>query len=202
MANLGGFSVGLIANQTVSGDGRLTSAGMEKIADFVKLMDAFNIPVVNFVDVTGFAATMAEEKAGLSKAAAAMTSAFANATSTKVSVIAGRAYGTAYVASNSKHIGADFVYAWPSASVLMMDAAAAVKIMYAEEIANGTIDTAGIAAKTIEFAEEQGNPYTAASRGYIDDIIEPAATRKRVIAALEMLYSKYVNQPAKKHSTI
>ncbi len=202
IAHLGGFSVGMIANQTTSGDGRLTAAGMEKIADFVNLLDSFDIPVINFVDTTGFAATLAEEKAGLSKTAAKMTSAFANATTAKVAVIVNRAYGTAYVASNSKHIGADFVYAWPTAKILTMDAASAVKIMYTDEIAAGTLDAAGIAEKTAQYEAEQGDPFTAASRGYIDDIIEPAATRKRLVAVLEMLYSKYVTQPAKKHSTI
>lgn len=202
MGHLGGHAAGFIANHTVSGDGRLSAAAMEKISDFVKLMDAFSIPIVNFIDTTGFAASVNEEKKGLSKSAARMAAAFANATTTKISVIANRAYGTAYVISNSRHVGADIAYAWPSASILMMEASSAVKIIYAKEIEEGTLPASALAEKTAQYVAEQGDAYAAASRGYIDDIIEPASTRKRLIAAIEMLYSKQVAQPARKHATI
>ncbi len=133
---------------------------------------------------------------------AKLISAFADATVPKINVVVGRGFGTAYVAMNSKHIGADFVYAWPNSRISMMNADSAVRIMYADEVKDAKVSAEDIASKTAEYANMQASPYAAASRGYVDDIIEPAVTRKRVIAALEMLYSKRETRPDKKHGTV
>jgi acetyl-CoA carboxylase carboxyltransferase component len=202
LIRLNGSTVGVIANQTLDSEAKLTIDSCEKVTSMVKFCDSFNIPVVTITDVTGFVATVAQEKAGISKYVSAMTYAFANATVPKINIIVNRAFGSAYVAQNSKHIGADFVYAWPNAQISVMEAASAVKIMYSEEIASSKVADEVIANKTNEYANMQASPYAAASRGYIDDIIEPAATRKRLIAALEMLYTKRDSRPDKKHGTI
>jgi len=203
LGNMNGMTVGFVSNQTSGDDeGRLTVNGLNKVTDFVSFCDAFSIPVVTITDIVGYAAQLAQEKAGLAKAAAKLACVFASATVPKINVIANRAYGSAYVSFNSKHIGADVVMAWPTAAISMMDATNAVKIMYAEEISKAEVAGDFIASKTAEFAEKQGSPYAAASRGYIDDIIEPAATRKRVIVALEMLYTKNEAGVDRKHSTV
>jgi acetyl-CoA carboxylase carboxyltransferase component len=202
LVKMNGSTVGIIANNTVGNDGKLTSAGCKKMVSFIKICDAFNIPLITITDVAGFAASVAEEKAGLSKAIAKLTYSFASATVPKINLIVNRAYGTAYVAQNSKHIGADFVFAWPTATISVMDATSAVKIMYAEEIEASKVADEVIAAKTDEYNAMQASPYTAASRGYIDDVIDPSSTRKRLIAALEMLFTKHVVGPEKKHGTV
>lgn len=201
--NMNGITVGFIANNTRDeDDGRLSVNGLTKTTDFVRFCDSFSIPVISVTDVVGYCAKLSQEKAGIAKAAAKLANAFVSATVPKINIIANRAYGSAYVSFNSKHIGADVVLAWPSAAISMMDANNAVRIMYAEEIANATMAADVIASKTAEFEATQGSPYAAASRGYIDDIIEPAATRKRVIVALEMLYTKSEPVVDRKHSTI
>jgi len=203
LGRLNGISVGFIGNQSNADDeGRLTTDALNKVTDFVNFCDAFNLPLVTVTDVIGYAASLAEETKGLAKAAARMTNAFITATVPKINVLVKRGFGTAYVSFNSKHVGADIVLAWPSAEIAMMDAKNAVKIIYANEIAKAEIAGDVIAQKTEEFEANQASAYAAASRGYIDDIIEPAATRKRVIVALEMLYSKSVAGVDRKHSTI
>ncbi len=199
--NLNGQSVGVVANQSVE-NYKLTSCACEKATKFIRFCDSFNMPVVSFTDVDGFNASVAEEKMGISKMVAKLVSAFADATVPKINVVVGRGFGTAYVAMNSKHIGADFVYAWPNSRISMMNADSAVRIMYADEIKDAKVSAEDIASKTVEYIDMQASPYAAASRGYVDDIIEPAATRKRVIAALEMLYSKRETRPDKKHGTV
>lgn len=202
-AKMNGMTVGMIANQSEGeDDGRLTGKGLDKTARFVKFCDAFGIAIVSATDVVGYSAKLSEEKAALAKAAAQVTAAFASATVPKINVLVNRGFGSAYVSFNSKHIGADLVYAWPQASVSMMDATSAVKIIYANEIAAAAMASDVIAQRTAEYTQQQSSPYAAASRGYIDDVIEPAATRKRVIAALEMLYTKKAYQVDRKHSTI
>lgn len=208
---LDGMTVGAVANrgEEIGEDGTanktggdvLTTDGALKAAEFVSFCDAFSIPVLTLVDVKGFKATIDEEKT-IAKASAKLTYAFANATVPKVSVIVDKAYTSAYLAMNSRHIGADIVYAYPDAQIGMMEASSAVKIMYADEIAASGSAQALIAEKTAEYAQIQNSPMAAASRGYVDDIIEPAALRKRVIAAFEMLYTKREDRPDKKHGTI
>jgi acetyl-CoA carboxylase carboxyltransferase component len=159
------------------------------------------IPVLTLVNVAGFAATVREEKI-ISKALAKLTYAYADATVPKVTVVMDKAYGTAYTVMNSKAIGADMVYAWPDAVIGTMDPEMAVKIIYDEELTAAADKLAFIKEKKAEYTEALSGAVSAASRGYIDDIIEPDATRKRVIAAFEMLISKDEVRPYKKHGTI
>ena len=202
---LNGTTVGAVANRTAvfGDDGEiaekfdavLSVRGAKKAAEFVKFCDAFNIPVLTLTNVKGFMATKCSEH-NIAKSVAALTYAFAEATVPKVNVIIGDAFGSAYVAMNSKSIGADMVYAWPDAKIGMMDAKAAAKIMYAGA------DAQTLNEKAAEYETLQSNVVSAAKRGYVDTIIEPEDTRKYVIGAFEMLYAKRENRPAKKHGTI
>ena len=176
-------------------DGSLSADGAAKAAEFVEFCDAFNIPVLSLTNVSGFKASEYDEK-HLAKAAAKLTYAFTNATVPKVNVIIGKAYGSAYVAMNSKSTGADMVYAWPEASIGMMDATLAAKIMYAGA------DAATLKEKAAEYKELQSSPMSAARRGYVDTIIQPGDTRKYVIGAFEMLFTKREERPMKKHGTV
>ncbi len=187
---LNGATVGAVAN---SGD-VLSAEGCEKAADFVQFCDAFSIPVLSLTNVKGYAATVESEKK-IAKAAAKLTYAFANATVPKVNIVIGDAFGSAYVVMNSKAIGADVTYAWSDASIGMMDAGLAAKIMYADK-------PELIAEKTAEYAALQDSVLSAAKRGYVDSIIDAKDTRKYAIAAFEMLYSKKVDTVAKKHGTV
>ncbi|MDO4976442.1 MAG: carboxyl transferase domain-containing protein [Eubacteriales bacterium] len=193
---LSGETVGVVANaETV-----MTADGLEKATRFVKFCDAFNIPVLTVTNVEGMKASVEEEK-NLAKAMAKFTAELAGSTVAKVNLIAGKAFGTAGVVMNSKAVGADFVVAWPEASIGMMDAAQAVRIIYADEIAAGDQMTV-INEKTAEYKELQSSAIAAAKRGYVDDIIEPDATRKRLIAAFEMLFGKKEEFVDRKHATI
>ena len=202
---LNGSTVGAVTNRTEiydeegnlteSMDAVLSARGARKAADFVKFCDAFNIPVLTMTNVTGFKATKCSE-ANMAKAVAELTYTFADATVPKVNVIVGKAYGSAYLAMNSKSIGADMVYAWPNAEIGMMDAKLAAKIMYADS------DAATINEKAAEYATLQSSVESAARRGYVDTIIEAEDTRKYVIGAFEMLYTKREDRPSKKHGTV
>ena len=202
--SLDGMTVGCIANRTAvygedgseqeSFEARLTSDGCDKAASFIKTCDAFNIPVLTLTNVEGFATTVEEEKTIASKAAA-LTAAFAEADVPKVNLITGNAYGSAYITMNSKHIGADMVFALPDAKIGMMDAQVAAKIMYADD------KDADLAAKAAEFAAQSGTE-AAAARGYIDSIISPEAARKQLIFAFELLFTKSEYPIGKKHGTI
>lgn len=198
---LNGETVGAIANQTVDGENLLTTRGLDKAVKFIKFCDAFSLPILTVTNVSGIKALQHEERK-IAKALAQFTAELAGSTVPKVNLIAGDAFGTASVVMNSKAIGADFVLAWPDASVGMMDAEQAVRIMYADEIAAGEDQLAVIAEKTEEYRELQSSAVAAAKRGYVDDIIEPDATRKRLIAAFEMLYGKKQFRDEKKHSAI
>ncbi len=202
---LNGMTVGAVANRSkvyddeakvvAEFDGSLSADGARKSADFVAFCDAFNIPVLTLTNVAGFAASEYDES-HLAKEVAKMTYAFAEATVPKVNVIIGKAFGSAYVAMNSKSTGADMVYAWPTAEIGMMDAKLAAKIMYADK------DATTINEKAAEYKELQSSPLSAARRGYVDTIVEPADTRKYVIGAFEMLFTKREEQPLKKHGTV
>ncbi len=208
---LNGMTVGAVANRTEVYDDEmnltdsykpeLTTNGCEKAAEFINFCDAFNIPVLTLTNVNGYKATVDEEKT-IAKAVAKLTYAFANATIPKVNVVIGEAFGSAYLAMNSKSIGADIVYAWPDAKIGMMQAQSAVKIMYADEINSADDATKLISEKSAEYEKLQSSALAAAKRGYVDDIIEACDTRKRIIAAFEMLYTKREDRPAKKHGTI
>lgn len=193
---LSGETVGVVANA----EPVMTADGLEKATRFVKFCDAFAIPVLTVTNVEGMKASVEEEK-NLAKAMAKFTAELAGSTVAKVNLIAGKAFGTAGVVMNSKAVGADFVVAWPEASIGMMDAAQAVRIIYADEIAAGD-QMAVINEKTAEYKELQSSAIAAAKRGYVDDIIEPDATRKRLIAAFEMLFGKKEEFVDRKHATI
>ena len=202
---LNGMTVGAVANRwkifdeeasvAAEFDGSLSADGAQKAADFVNFCDAFNIPVLTLTNVSGFKAAEYEEK-HLARAAARLAAAFADATVPKVNLITGKAYGNAYVVMNSKSVGADMVYAWPSAQIGMMEPALAAKIMYAKEDAETQREMAA------QYEELQASPLSAARRGYVDTIIQPADTRKYVIGAFEMLFTKREDRPAKKHGTV
>ena len=208
---LNGMTVGAVANRTEVYDDEmnltdsykpeLTTNGCENAAEFIIFCDAFNIPVLTLTNVNGYKATVDEEKT-IAKAVAKLTYAFANATIPKVNVVIGEAFGSAYLAMNSKSIGADIVYAWSDAKIGMMQAQSAVKIMYADEINNADDAAKLISEKSAEYEKLQSSALAAAKRGYVDDIIEACDTRKRIIAAFEMLYTKREDRPAKKHGTI
>ena len=202
---LNGTTVGCVANRTEVYDAEgkvsekfdavLTAAGCEKAADFISFCDAFEIPVLSLTNVKGYEATVASEKT-IAKAVAKLTYAFANASVPKVNVIIGKALGSAYVAMNSKAIGADITIAWPNAEVGSMDATLAAKIMYDGQGADV------IKEKAAEYAALQTSATSAAKRGYVDQIIEASDTRKYVIGAFEMLFTKREDRPAKKHGTV
>lgn len=202
---LNGATIGAVANRseiydaqgnkTEEFDGSLSARGARKAADFVKFCDAFDIPVLTLTNVTGFKATLCNEKM-MAQSVGEMVHAFASATVPKVNVIIGKAYGTAYVAMNSKAIGADMVYAWDNAEIGMMDASLAAKIMYAGA------DASVLNEKAAAYRELQSSVEAAAQRGYVDTIISPADTRKYVIGAFEMLFTKREERPSKKHGTV
>ena len=202
---LNGMTVGAVANRTEVYDGEgnktgefpsvLTSKGAEKAAKFVSFCDAFGIPVLTLTNVTGFKADMHSERK-IANAAAKLTYAFANATVPKVNVITGKAFGNAYTVMNSKALGTDMTYAWENAQIGMMDAKLAAKIMY-----DGS-DITTINEKAAEYAALQSSALSAAKRGYVDTIIEAKDTRKYVIGAFEMLFTKREDRPSKKHGTV
>ena len=188
---LNGMTVGAAANNDVE----LTARGAQKAAEFIQFCDAFNIPVLSITNVKGYKANMCTER-NIAKAMAKLTYAFANATVPKVNVIAGAAYGSAYVSMNSKALGADMVYAWTGAQIGMMDPKMAAKIMYADA------DAATLKEKAEAYAALQASADAAARRGYVDSIIDPQDTRKYVIGAFEMLFTKRESRPDKKHGTV
>ena len=188
---LNGMTVGAAANNDVE----LTARGAQKAAEFIQFCDAFNIPVLSITNVKGYKANMCTER-NIAKAMAKLTYAFANATVPKVNVIAGAAYGSAYVSMNSKALGADMVYAWTGAQIGMMDPKMAAKIMYADA------DAATLKEKAEAYAALQASADAAARRGYVDSIIDPQDTRKYVIGAFEMLFTKRESRPDKKHGTL
>ena len=188
---LNGQTVGAIANRV----DLLTSKGAEKAAAFVEFCDAFHLPILTLTNVKGFETTLESEKE-IARATAKLTYAFADATVPKVNVVIGSGYGSAFVVMNSKSIGADMTFAWPSASIGTMEADLAAKIMYADA------DADTLKEKAQKYASLQTSAASAAARGYVDTIIEPADTRKYVIGAFEMLFSKMEEHPAKKHGTV
>lgn len=208
---LNGTTVGCVANRTelygnnglkeADYEAALSAHGCEKAAQFVTFCDAFHIPVLTLVNVNGYKASKCTERK-IAKAAGRLTYAFANASIPKVTVIVGAAYGTAGLTMNSKSIGADLVYAWPSVTIGMMEAEAAVKIMYAEEIGKADDSVTLIREKAAEYQLLQSSAVAAAKRGYVDDIIQACDTRKRVIAAFEMLFTKREDRPDRKHGTV
>ncbi|HKS04721.1 MAG TPA: acyl-CoA carboxylase subunit beta [Gemmatimonadaceae bacterium] len=201
-AHLGQFSVGIIANQPAVLAGVLDIGASIKAARFIRFCDAFNIPLVTFEDVPGFLPGVGQEHGGIIKHGAKLLFAYCEATVPKLTVITRKAYGGAYDVMSSKHIRGDYNVAWPTAEIAVMGPKGAVEILFKKEIADSKDPAKAMDAKVAEYTEKFANPYVAAGRGYVDDIIDPRDTRPRLIDALEALQSKRDNNPRKKHGNI
>ncbi len=201
-ARMNGKSVGIVANQPKVMAGSLDMNAADKAARFVRFCDAFNIPVVSLTDVPAFLPGVAQEHNGIIRHGAKLLYAFSEATVPKINVILRKAYGGAYIAMNSKTIGADMVLAWPSAEIAVMGPDGAANIIFKKDITASENPAETRKEKITEYRDKFSNPYVAASRGYIDDVIEPSETRVKIISALEMLDTKRENRPSKKHGNI
>ena len=201
-SRLDGQTVGIIGNQPMMLAGVLDIESAEKGARFVRTCDAFNIPIVTFVDVPGFLPGVDQEYGGIIRHGAKLLYAFCEATVPRIQVITRKAYGGAYVVMNSKSIGADLAFAWPSAELAVMGPQGAVEILYKRELQNAADPVARRAELVDDYTERFANPYVAAERGFVDDVIDPAETRIKVIAGLEMLKSKREELPHRKHGNI
>jgi methylmalonyl-CoA decarboxylase subunit alpha len=199
---LNGKSIGVIANQPKVMAGSLDVNSSDKAARFIRFCDAFNIPIVTFTDVPAFLPGTGQEHNGIIRHGAKLLYAFSEASVPKINVILRKAYGGAYIAMNSKHLGADMVFAWPTAEIAVMGPEGAANIIFRKDIANSDDPVAERGKKIQEYRDKFSNPYVAASRGYVDDVIEPSTTRIRLIAAIEMLAGKREARPAKKHGNI
>jgi acetyl-CoA carboxylase carboxyltransferase component len=201
-ARLGGHSVGIVANQPSVLAGVLDINASDKAARFVRLCDCFNIPIITFVDVPGFMPGTAQEHGGIIRHGAKLLYAYCEATVPKITVITRKAYGGAYDVMSSKHIRGDLNLAWPSAELAVMGPDGAVNIIFRKELAEADDPDKRRAELVEEYRQKFANPFVAASRGYLDDVIEPSMTRPRLINALEMLSNKRDSNPAKKHGNI
>lgn len=201
-ARIGGVSVGLVCNQPKALAGGLDIDSSDKAARFIRTCDAFNIPIITFEDVSGFFPGVKQEHGGIIRHGAKILYAYSEATVPKITVILRKAYGGAYVALNSKSIGADLVFAWPNAEIAVMGAPGAANIIFANEIAKSEDPEATRAAKIEEYKDKFANPYVAASLGMVDDVIDPRETRIKLIQSLEMLENKEESRPKKKHGNI
>jgi len=201
-ARYNGRSVGIVANQPAHFSGVLDIDSSVKGARFVRFCDCFNIPVVTFVDVPGFLPGTAQEYGGVIRNGAKILYAYAEATIPKVTVITRKAYGGAYCVMSSKHLRGDINYAWPTAEIAVMGAKGAVEVLYGKQARNEEDPTAYLEKQEKEYQDTVANPYVAAQRGYIDDIIEPARTRLRIINALKIVENKRDTNPMKKHGNI
>jgi propionyl-CoA carboxylase beta chain len=201
-ARLEGRTVGVVAQQPMVLAGVLDIDASTKAARFVRFCDAFNIPLVTLVDVPGFLPGIAQEHGGIIRNGAKLLYAYAEATVPKLTVITRKAYGGAYDVMSSKHLRGDYNVAWPGAEIAVMGPEGAVNILYGEEIAAAPAPDARRAELVAQYAERYANPYVAAARGYLDDIIEPHETRPRLIAALRSLEGKRDANPRKKHGNI
>lgn len=196
---MNGISVGIIANQPKVMAGSLDIDSSDKAARFIRFCDSFNIPLVTLTDVPGYFPGVNQEQGGIIRHGAKLLYAYSEATVPKINVILRKAYGGAYIAMSSKHVGADVVMAWPTAEIAVMGPEGAANIIFKKDIANSADPINTRAEKIQEYRNRFASPYVAAARGYVDDVIEPDSTRPRIIAALEMLMSKRDSLPAKKH---
>jgi propionyl-CoA carboxylase beta chain len=201
-ARMDGMSVGIVANQPYSLSGVLDINASIKGARFVRFCDCFNIPVVTLVDVPGFLPGTAQEYGGIIRNGAKMLYAYAEATVPKITVVTRKAYGGAYCVMSSKHLRGDINYAWPTSEIAVMGAKGAAGVLYSREAKSQEDPAAFLAEKEHEYQEAVANPYVAARRGYVDDIIEPARTRFRIIRALHMTQNKHDVNPMKKHGNM
>ena len=201
-ARIGGHVVGIVGNQPMNLAGVLDIESSEKGARFVRTCDAFNIPLVTFVDVPGFMPGTDQEYGGIIRHGAKLLYAYCESTVPRIQVITRKAYGGAYVVMNSKSIGADLAFAWPSAELAVMGPSGAVEIIYRREIAAADDPAAKKAELTDDYTERYANPYAAAERGYVDDVIDPADTRAVLARSLGMLRSKREDLPKRKHGNV
>ncbi|HEV2754698.1 MAG TPA: acyl-CoA carboxylase subunit beta [Actinomycetota bacterium] len=201
-ARLAGHPVGIVANQPQVLAGTLDITSSTKAARFVRFCDAFNIPLVTFVDVPGFLPGTEQEYGGIIRHGAKLLYAFSEATVPRMTVITRKAYGGAYVVMNSKHIRADVSFAWPTAQIAVMGAEGAVNIIQRKDIAAAPDPDTRRAELIADYEEKFSNPYIAAERGYIDDVIEPQDTRRKLVQSLEMLRSKRETIPQRKHGNV
>jgi propionyl-CoA carboxylase beta chain len=197
-----GETVGIIANQPKVMAGGLDINSSDKLSRFIRFCDCFNIPLITFEDVTGFFPGINQEHGGIIRHGAKILYAYSEATVPKITVITRKAFGGAYVALNSKAIGADIVYAWPNAEIAVMGPEGAANIIYAKEIASSDNPAETRAKKIEEYRERFANPYVAAANGMVDDVIDPRETRQKLIESLEMLKNKKESRPSKKHGNI
>jgi len=201
-SRLGGHVVGIIANQPMVLAGVLDIDASEKAARFVRFCDSFNIALLTLVDVPGFMPGTDQEHNGIIRAGAKLLYAYCEATVPKLTVVTRKAYGGAYDVMSSKHIRGDLNLAWPTAEIAVMGPDGAVNIIFRKELARSKNPEKKKAELVAEYRKQFANPYVAASRGYIDDVIQPRDTRPRLINALEMLTNKRDSNPAKKHGNI
>lgn len=201
-ARLGGFPVGIVANQPMVLAGVLDINASEKAGRFVRFCDSFNIPLIVFEDVPGFLPGVDQEHGGIIRHGAKLLYAFCEATVPKITIVTRKAYGGAYCVMNSKHIRADLNLAWPTAEIAVMGAEGAVNIIFRRELAQAEDPADRRQELVADYSERFANPYAAARRGYIDDVIEPSQTRPRLINGLNMLQNKRDNNPPKKHGNI
>jgi len=201
-ARIDGRAVGIVGNQPAVLAGVLDIDSSEKAARFVRTCDAFNVPLVTFVDVPGFMPGTDQEYGGIIRHGAKLLYAYCEATVPRVQIITRKAYGGAYVVMNSKSIGADLAYAWPSAELAVMGPQGAVEIVYRRELTEAADPVARRAELVEEYTERYATPYIAAERGYVDDVISPADTRKVLSRALALLASKREELPRRKHGNV
>jgi acetyl-CoA carboxylase carboxyltransferase component len=201
-ARVDGHVIGIVGNQPQVLAGCLDIDASEKAARFVRTCDAFNVPLVTFVDVPGFLPGTDQEYGGIIRHGAKLLYAYCEATVPRVQVITRKAYGGAYVVMNSKSIGADLAFAWPSAEIAVMDANGAANILLRRELAAAEDPAAVKAQWDQDYAERFANPYPAAERGYVDDVIDPRDTRRVLVEALDMLRTKKEQLPARKHGNV
>jgi acetyl-CoA carboxylase carboxyltransferase component len=198
-ARLNGHPVGIVGNQPMHLAGVLDIESSEKAARFVRTCDAFNIPLLTFVDVPGFLPGVDQEYGGIIRHGAKLLYAYCESTVPRIQVVTRKAYGGAYVVMNSKSIGADLAFAWPSAELAVMGPNGAVEIVYRRELQLAADPVARKAELVEEYTERFANPYNAAERGFVDDVIDPADTRAKVIAGFELLRTKREELPKRKH---
>ena len=201
-SRIDGHSVGIVGNQPMVLAGVLDIESSEKAARFVRTCDAFNIPIVTFVDVPGFLPGVDQEYGGIIRHGAKLLYAYCEATVPRIQVITRKAYGGAYVVMNSKSIGADLAYAWPSAELAVMGPQGAVEIVYRRELQQAADPAARRAELVAEYTEKYANPYLAAERGFVDDVIDPAETRIKLVEGLRVLRTKRDDVPQRKHGNI
>ena len=199
---VGGISVGLVANQPAVLAGVLDINSSVKGARFIRFCDAFNIPLLVLEDVPGFLPGTEQEWGGIIRHGSKLLFAFSEATVPKVTIITRKAYGGAYDVMNSKHIRGDFNYAWPTAEIAVMGPKGAVEIIFKKEIQSADNPEEKLDQKLSEYIEKFANPYIAAERGYVDDVIKPSETKMKIVNAFQLLRTKVETNPKKKHTTI